>query len=126
MRHEKYTKTTGTKPRVKLALAAMLLFAGAVAGCNGQAQQKQPDPPQVIVAKPERDAVTDYEEFTGHTEAVNSVTVRAMVTGRLETVCFVEGAPVAEGDKLFLIDEQGFPGPVRTERGQSGPGRGRI
>jgi RND family efflux transporter MFP subunit len=62
----------------------------------------------VTVAYPQPAKVVDYEDFTGHIEAVKSVTVQAMVSGRLEKVLFKEGAMVKENDPLFLIDPNVF------------------
>ena len=56
-------------------------------------------------------AVTDYADFTGRTAAVDSVEVRARVSGYLDTVNFKEGALVKKNDKLFEID----PRPYRAE-----------
>jgi RND family efflux transporter MFP subunit len=52
--------------------------------------------------------VTDYEDFPGRLEAVNSVEVRARVTGHLDKVHFKEGTDVKEGDLLFDIDPRVF------------------
>ena len=58
----------------------------------------EPKPPEVLVASPVQRSVTEYEEFTGRTEAVRSVEVRARVTGYLDRVNFKEGADVKESD----------------------------
>jgi RND family efflux transporter MFP subunit len=86
-----------------------LLLAGTLAGCNRQGpQQAAPPPPQVMIALPTPGKVTNYEEFTGHIEAVNSISVQAMVSGRLEKVLFKEGDLVKEGQPLFQIDPNVF------------------
>jgi RND family efflux transporter MFP subunit len=50
------------------------------------------------------DYVTDYEDFTGRTEAVFTVSVLSRVTGYLEKVHFKDGEEVNEGDLLIEID----------------------
>lgn len=58
--------------------------------------------------------ITDYEEYPGHTEAVNTITVRARVTGYLDKAYFKEqellkkGFEVTEGDALFEIDPRTY------------------
>ena len=52
--------------------------------------------------------VTDYADFTGRTAAVDSVEVRARVSGYLDTVNFKEGALVKKNDKLFGIDARPY------------------
>jgi RND family efflux transporter MFP subunit len=64
--------------------------------------------PTVTVAKPTRQAVTDYYEFTGTTKAVEEVEIRARVQGYLEKIHFVEGSKVSKGDLLFEIERQSY------------------
>jgi RND family efflux transporter MFP subunit len=86
-----------------------MLLAGTLAGCNRQGpQQAAPPPPQVMVAYPSPGKVVNYEEFTGHIEAVNSEIVQSMVPGRLEQVLFKEGDLVKEDQPLFQIDPNVF------------------
>ena len=67
--------------------------------------------PQVTVAPAVERVVADWDEFTGHFEAVNSVEVRPRVGGFIERVGFAEGAMVRQGDVLFVID----PRPYQAE-----------
>ncbi len=68
-------------------------------------------PMPVTVSYPVERDVTDYADFTGRTAAVDSVEVRARVSGYLDKVNFKEGALVKKDDKLFEID----PRPYRAE-----------
>ncbi len=52
--------------------------------------------------------VVDYEDFTGRTEGMKSIDLRAQVTGYLDKVLFREGFDVKEGDTLFLIDPRTY------------------
>jgi multidrug efflux system membrane fusion protein len=52
--------------------------------------------------------VTDYVDFTGRTDAVEAVDVRARVTGYLVKLPFKEGAEVKKGDLLFEIDPRPY------------------
>ena len=93
-------------------LAAALALATFVAGCGDNApQQKQggaPPPPQVTVAKPTQRTLSDYDEYVGRFAAVDSVEVRARVSGYLDTVDFKDGQMVKQGDLLFTIDKRPF------------------
>lgn len=84
----------------------------AVGGCSSDATTTPAvQAPQVsIAAALERD-VTEWDEFTGRLEAVESVEVRPRVTGYIESVSFDEGSIVRKGDPLFVID----PRPYRAE-----------
>jgi membrane fusion protein, multidrug efflux system len=81
-----------------IAMAVLLL-----AGCKEQNEYKAPPPPKVTVAKPVQGAVTDYLEFTGNTQAIYTVQLRARVEGYLDSLHFQDGADVKKGDLLFSI-----------------------
>jgi len=56
--------------------------------------------------------IADWEEFTGHFEAINAVEVRPRVAGFVQRVAFVEGAIVRAGDALFVIDQRPYEADV--------------
>jgi multidrug efflux system membrane fusion protein len=82
----------------------------ALTGCGSPVESapapgpQQPPPPKVKVAQALSQEVTGWDEYTGRVEAVNSVDIRARVSGYLEKVAFTAGAKVKKGDLLFLID----------------------
>ncbi len=90
-------------------LPLVLGVSTVLAGCQKeQPRLAPPRPPEVVVQRAVSDYVTDYEEFTGRTEAVKTVDVRAHVSGYLEAVNFQEGSTVQKGDVLFQIDPRPF------------------
>lgn len=90
--------------------AGLVLTAGlSLAAC--QKPQPKPAPPQVTVAPAIQKQVRDWDEFTGHFEAVDAVDVRPRVSGFVQKVAFTEGAMVHAGDVLFAID----PRPYQAE-----------
>ncbi len=100
-------------PRRGVGLALSLALAALVAACGqGEAQQKTggaaPPPPAVTVAKPVQRMLSDYDEYVGRFAAVNSVEVRARVSGYLNSVDFKDGQMVKQGDLLFTIDKRPF------------------
>ncbi|HTN75953.1 MAG TPA: efflux RND transporter periplasmic adaptor subunit [Pirellulaceae bacterium] len=79
-------------------------------GC-GFKEAKKPDappPPKVLFVKPIKDEVIEEEEFTGRTAAVETVAMRARVSGYLDKVLFQDGADVKKGQVLFKIDDRPF------------------
>ncbi len=76
------------------------------------AQQAAPPPAQVTVANVIERDVTDWDEFTGRLQAVESVDVRPRVSGLVSAVRFSEGAMVRKGDLLFQIDPRPFQAEV--------------
>src|SRR3954452_13518056 len=86
-------------------LAGLLVCSAAMSGCqNEPSKPPEAKPSLVKVSLPVRRTVHDYEEFTGRTDAIESVEVRARVTGWLDSVHFTDGSEVNEGDLLFEID----------------------
>jgi RND family efflux transporter MFP subunit len=88
-----------------------LLLCGALLASCDQAPATSAAPPQappVTVAQPFRDKVMEWDEFTGRFEAVDTVEVRARVSGFLEAVHFRDGQKVTQGDLLFVIDKRPF------------------
>lgn len=91
-----------------LIFAALLALLPA-SGCQKKAQQSVAlPPPEVFIASPVEQVVTDFEEFIGRTSAVETVDVRSRVSGYLHKVHFKDGADVKEGDLLLEIDERPF------------------
>jgi RND family efflux transporter MFP subunit len=101
-------------------LLLLPLSCPALIGCRpSQAQPapSAPPPPEVLVSVPVSREVTDYVDFPGRMEAVNSVEVRARVTGYLEKVNFKEGADVNQGDVLFEIDPRPYQADLARAEG---------
>ena len=90
-------------------LALPLVIATFVASCGERQQQGgAPPPPTVTVSKPVKRTVSDYDEYVGRFTAVNSVEVRARVSGYLDKLHFKDGQLVKQGDLLFTIDKRPF------------------
>ena len=91
--------------KVPLALA----LACFIASCGERQQQGgAPPPPTVAVAKPIKRTVFDFDEYVGRFTAINSVEVRARVSGYLDKLHFKDGQLVKQGDLLFTIDKRPF------------------
>jgi RND family efflux transporter MFP subunit len=92
-------------------IAAIVMVAPALAACGqSQSQPKSaaPPPPQVTIAKPVARQIADQDEYVGRFVAVDSVEVRARVSGYLESIHFRDGQIVRKGDLLFTIDRRPF------------------
>ena len=70
------------------------------------------------VSQPVRRQVTNYVDFTGRTEAVNSVDIRSRVSGYLVKMPFEEGAEVKNGDLLFIVDRRPYKAQLDQAKGQ--------
>ena len=95
--------------RLPLQIVALSALALSVAACGEQKQANQgPPPPEVTVALPVKRTVFDYDEYVGRFVAVNSVEIRARVSGYLDKIHFTDGQMVKQGDLLFTIDKRPF------------------
>src|SRR5213078_4843077 len=83
------------------------LVCSAFLGCTSQ-EKTESKTPTVRVSHPVKRPVIDYEVFTGRTEPYKNVDVRAQVTGKLDHILFEDGQDVAEGQKLFVLDQRPF------------------
>src|ERR1700688_2646466 len=93
----------------RAARLGVLVAAAALSACGqGQQQQSAATPPAVTVANPVQRTVVDQDEYVGRFVAVNSVEIRARLSGYLKQIDFTDGQMVKQGDPLFTIDRRPF------------------
>jgi RND family efflux transporter MFP subunit len=90
---------------VPIALAVCTLALG---GCDRKPAATAPPPPTVTVAHPLQKNITEWDEYTGRFQAVETVEIRARVSGFIDQVHVNEGQLVKQGDLLFVIDQRPF------------------
>lgn len=110
-----------SKTAIALIGAAWLAALPAVAQAPGGGA-----PPKVTVAKPIVKEVVEYDEFTGRFAAVDSVDVRARVSGYLEKVAFEDGAIVKKDDVLFIIDRRPYKAALDQARASVASAQARL
>ncbi len=94
---------------VLAAVIAILAVARPDHGNGAVSGAPVPPPaPKVTVALVEQQLVTDYEELTGHVDAIETVELRARVSGHLDAVHFQAGQLVQKGDVLVTIDPRWY------------------
>ena len=100
---------------IRLSLTLSALAAGLVSallsGCGhslAATKAASPPAPEVTVAQVIAKPLHQWIELTGTLQAVDTVQVRARVSGYVDAVRFVEGARVAKGAVLFQIDPRPF------------------
>ena len=85
---------------------AVTSLAGS--GTAPAAKQAAGKVPELSVSRPISRKVIEWDEFTGRFDAVESVDVRARVSGYLTEVKFTDGQDVKAGELLFTIDPRPF------------------
>ena len=100
------------QPQFPFLKASLIGLAALVLASCGEKQQAQapgaPPPPSVSVANPVEKKVVEWDEYTGRFEPLDTVEVRARISGVLTEVKFTDGAVVNKGDLLFVIDPRPF------------------
>lgn len=87
-------------------------------GCEEKNAYVEPPPPQVTVNRPIYRKVREYLEFTGNTQAFNTVQLVARVQGYLEKVLFNDGDSVKKGQPLFLIQQDTYQAKLKQAEAQ--------
>jgi len=90
---------------VTFGLAGLALL---LAGCERPQAAPAPAPPKVAVSRPVVREVIEWDEYTGRLVAVESVEIRARVSGYLQSIHFNDGAIVKKGHLLFVIDPRPY------------------
>ena len=92
----------------------LVLLLPPLEACTRAAAQSggTPPPPKISVAEVVSRDVTEWDDFNGRLEAVNSVAIRPRVSGYISAVPFHQGAMVRRGDLLFEIDPRPFQAEV--------------
>jgi RND family efflux transporter MFP subunit len=125
------------KPLFLLILAIALVAGWFLIGGKGNQPPGAPGvaaggpggqmpPPPVTVAQPLRKAITEWDEYTGRFQAVETVDVRARVGGYLDSVHFKEGAMVNKGDLLFIIDPRPYEAALKQAEANVSAAKARI
>jgi multidrug efflux system membrane fusion protein len=79
-----------------------------LAGCKSAVDKKPPSPAVVEAAAVVPKPIRLSDDFNGRVASINSVDVRARVTGYVDKVAYREGDNVKRGDLLFIIDPRPY------------------
>ena len=69
--------------------------------------------------------IVEWDEYTGRFDAVETVEIRARVSGYLTEVHFKDGQQVKQGDLLFVIDPRPFERALEQARAELSQARPR-
>ncbi len=99
--------------RIFVALLSLQLLPGVVPGsAYGQ------NAPAVTVAEAKMQDLRETADFTGRVTSIQSVEIRARVSGFVEQIGFEEGRLVSAGDLLYQIEDELYSAAVRQIDGQ--------
>src|SRR5258708_35331874 len=100
---------------VLASLLVIICFAAARGGHGRSIAATSTPPVDVDVATVISTTVTDYQNYSGRTEAINRVDIRPLVAGTIVGAHFAHGALVNRGDPCVTTD----PPPFVTESAPS-------
>ena len=115
----------------KIFIFAFALSSLALSACNkddasAQAGEGGAPPPPVSVAPAVEREIVESESFSGRLEAVESVEVRARITGYIDSVKFKQGESVRKGDVLVQIDPRPFQASLASAEANLAAARARA
>lgn len=94
--------------RTSIATAVAVAILPLIMGCREKKSVPSPPPSSVTVALPIKQTVVEWDEFTGHIDAVETVDVRARVGGLVVSTPFTEGSLVEKDALLVEIDSRPY------------------
>jgi multidrug efflux system membrane fusion protein len=71
-------------------------------------------------------SVTEWDEYSGHIEAIESAEIRPRVSGHLNRVHFAEGGLVKKGQLLFTIDDREYRAAADAARADTARAEARV
>jgi RND family efflux transporter MFP subunit len=103
---------------IRGAVGLSAVLALCAAGVRPAFAQAAPPPPAVTVSLPLQKEIVEWDQFTGQFAAIDSVEIRARVSGYLTEIHFQDGQIVRKGDLLFVIDPRPYEATLATMRAQ--------
>jgi multidrug efflux system membrane fusion protein len=89
-------------------LGSLILTANVLASCDSKPTSSSAPPPAVTVSHPLQKSITEWDEYTGRFTPLETVEIRARVSGFIDSVHFHEGQIVKKDDLLFVIDQRPY------------------
>jgi RND family efflux transporter MFP subunit len=93
-------------------MAGVAICGIAITGCEKEQNKLVLRPPEVTVAEPVEQEVIEALEFTGTTQGVETVEIRARVKGFLDQMLFQPSGRVTKNQLLFVIDPRQYQAAV--------------
>jgi multidrug efflux system membrane fusion protein len=89
-------------------LGSLIPTALVLASCDRKPTSTSAPPPAVTVSQPLQKSITEWDEYTGRFTPLETVEIRARVSGFIDSVHFHEGQIVKKDDLLFVIDQRPY------------------
>jgi len=106
---------------LEVTVFVLVLVALALGGCGRHEQSESRGESrrhEVPVGKPLEKEIVEWDQYTGRFAAIESVEVRARVSGYLQSIHFQDGAIVNNGDLHSVIDPRPFTAILEQAKGE--------
>jgi len=111
--------------RARTVVSLPAFLAALCAACTHPAP-RTPAAPTVEVATPLSKRVAGWDDYSGRFEPLDSVEVRPRVSGAIQSVNFVDGQFVKQGDLLFVIDPRPYAAELAQAKAQVAGARAQL
>jgi multidrug efflux system membrane fusion protein len=110
MNVEKLSSKQYRKLNLVYPIIVLLTMSLLLAGCSKSESPntKAPPKPVIVSSQPVQQEIVEWDEYTGRLQAVESVEIRARVSGYLKEIAFKDGGKVKKGDLLFVVDPRPY------------------
>lgn len=98
------------RARTRGLYCLLFFLVSLLFGCskNENPNAKAPPKPVIVASQPVQQEIVEWDEYTGRLQAVESVEIRARVSGYLKRIAFKDGGKVKKGDLLFIVDPRPY------------------
>src|SRR6267154_2847714 len=111
--------------RTRTVVSLPAFLAALCAACTKPAPPA-PAAPTVEVATPLSKRVAGWDDYSGRFEPLDSVEVRPRVSGAIQSVNFLDGQVVKQGDLLFVIDPRPYAAELAQAKAQVAGARAQL
>jgi len=101
----------------------VILFFIVLAGCSKKQPPPPSPPPEVSVMTAQPEDVEFFMEYTGNSQAVETIELRARVPGYLVSANFQPSQLVKKGDLLFVIEQPPYIAAVQEAKASLARGK---
>lgn len=99
-----------------MSLKCLLSLGALLALACSKPEPPKPPPTAVTVGAAVEQNVIEWDDYSGHLESPNVVTLAARVSGIITSAPFEEGSLVHSGDTLYTIDDRPFLADLASKR----------
>lgn len=115
-----------TLPNPSIILITCLMLLAACSKNETPNTAVAPPKPTIVASQPLQQEIVEWDEYTGRLQAVESVDIRARVSGYLQQISFKDGGKVQKGDLLFVVDPRPYMAQLHQSKAELDRSKSRL